>query len=273
MRKRKIGIIGFGNMGSAIAERIKSKYEVCVFDKDLNKTKHLSGIEVAEDNRDLVNKVNTVILAVKPQDFDNLLTQIKDFIKEQLIISIAAGITTSYIEKYLGKVRVIRVMPNMPALIGKGVCGLYKGRFASNKDLKFAEELLSHIGISISFGKEKMLDAVTAISGSGPAYLCYYIKEKIIYPFKKNKFIQQLTEAAISIGLKRDIAERLSRQTTEGTLALLKKKNLSPEELIIRVASKGGTTEKALEVLLKGASLQEAVKAALKRARELARRG
>ncbi|MCM8801471.1 MAG: pyrroline-5-carboxylate reductase [Candidatus Omnitrophica bacterium] len=272
MRREKIGIIGFGNMGSAIAEQLKSGYKILVFDKDFNKTKNLSDIKVAKDNIDLVSKVDVVILAVKPQDFDNLLMQIKKGIKKQLIISIAAGITTSYIERYLGRVKVIRVMPNISTLIRKGVCGLCKGRFASNEDLRFTKKLLSHMGISISFDKEKMLDAVTAISGSGPAYLCYYIKERDISFSKKDRFIQELTKAAISIGFKKDIAERLSEQTATGTLFLLKKMNLSPEELITKVASKGGTTEKALEVLSRGGSLEEAVKAALKRARELSRR-
>jgi pyrroline-5-carboxylate reductase len=136
MINKKVGIIGFGNMGSAIAERIKSEYKVFVFDKDKERTTNLSGISVAENITDLLHKVDTVILAVKPQDIEALLKEIKDKVNNQLVISIAAGITTKYIEKILGMVRVIRVMPNIGVIVGKSIYYICKGEFAKEKDLK-----------------------------------------------------------------------------------------------------------------------------------------
>jgi len=264
-KKVKVGIIGFGNMGSALAKQlIKKGYQVFVFDRDIKKTKNLSSIIVTLDNLSLVKEVQVVILAVKPQDFEIVLREIKAGLKTQLIISIAAGITTTYIENLLGKVKIIRVMPNMPAQIGKGILGLCKGRFATLEDVNLAKEILSSTGKVFVFEEEEMLDKVTAISGSGPAYLCYYIIKN-----KKNNFIEKLKEAAKNIGFSQDLAEEFSQVTTEGTLALLKEKNLSPEELIKKVASKGGTTEAALKVLEEGGSLEEAVKAALRRSKEL----
>ena len=133
---KNIGIIGFGNMGSSLAERIKSEYRVYVFDKDNNKTKNLSRIETTRDISGLVKCSDVVILAVKPQDFAGVLAEIKDWIGTKLVISIAAGITTNHIEKALGRgARVIRVMPNMPAKIAQGISCLSRSGLASKKDL------------------------------------------------------------------------------------------------------------------------------------------
>ena len=269
--EKKVGIIGFGNMGSAIAERIKKDYSVSVFEKDAAKISAASGIKACAGIKELLDSADIVILAVKPQDFENVLNEIKPYIKDKLVISIAAGITTAYIEKSLGDARVIRVMPNLAAQIGEGVSGLCKGRFASAEDLDLARQLLNYVGLTIPFDKEEMIDAVTAVSGSGPAYFCHYIKNKGSADSKKDEFIQKLTQAAMSIGFDKIMAKRLSERTTEGTISVLIEKHLSCEELIKRVASKGGTTEAALNVLDKGGSLEEAVKAALMRAKELSR--
>ena len=211
-------------------------------------------------------------MAVKPQDIPGLLEEIKNNLKDHLIISIAAGITTKYLEERLGKARVIRVMPNMPAQIGKGVSGLCKGKFANEKDFDLAWQLLSCVGMAKDFDNENMIDAVTAISGSGPAYFCYHIKDIANAASKKEEFIHELTLAAISIGFDRTFAARMSEETVDGTISLLIEKNWSCEELIEKVASKGGTTEAALKVLEVGGTLEEAVKAAKKRAEELSRR-
>ncbi|MBM3255521.1 MAG: pyrroline-5-carboxylate reductase [Candidatus Omnitrophica bacterium] len=271
MSKVKIGIIGFGNMGSAIAERIKKDYSVSVLEKDATKIIGISWVRACADIAELMNNSDAVILAVKPQDFEGVLNEIRPYIKEKLVISIAAGITIAYIEKALGKARVIRAMPNLAAQIGEGVSGLCKGRFADGGDLDLAWKLLSYVGLTISFDKEEMIDAVTAVSGSGPAYFCHYIKNKESAESKKDEFTQKLTQAAISIGFDKVMARRLSERTVEGTISTLIEKHLSCEELIRRVASKGGTTEAALALLDKGSSLEEAVKAALERAKELSK--
>jgi len=270
--KKTIGIIGFGNMGLAIAERAKTLFDLIVFDKDKDKTANTSGLKVAGTLTELISESYAIILAVKPQDIDSVLNEIKGSMKKQLILTIAAGITTRYIENWLGNARVIRIMPNMPAQIGEGVCGLCKGKFSNEEDLNLAWQLLSCVGLAVPFDDEHMIDAITAISGSGPAYFCYYIKDRANAASKKDEFIRELTQAAINIGFDRILAARLSEQTVYGTISLLMKKNWSCEELIKRVASKGGTTEAALDVLRNSGSLEEAVKAAVKRARELSRR-
>lgn len=275
----KIGIIGFGNMGSSLATRLKTQkniYEIWVFDKDKDKIKNLLDINIAENNTELVNKVDTVVLAVKPQDFDIVLDEIKDHVKEKLIISIAAGITTAYIEKYLGCVRVVRTMPNMAVKIGKGMACLCKGRFATREDLNFTKHLFKHLGETLIIN-ENMMDKATAISGSGPGYYFDIIQTKQNeYRSNPNKvlkdFIRSLTEAAISIGFSKEEAKLLASTTGSASELLLKKTKLSPNELKKQITSKGGTTEAGLKALHKRGSLVEAAKAALRRAQELSRK-
>ncbi|MDP2940198.1 MAG: pyrroline-5-carboxylate reductase [Candidatus Omnitrophota bacterium] len=271
--RRIIGIIGCGNMGEAIAKQLLSKYKILIFDKDSQKTNGLKGVENEATAVDLVNKVDTIILAVKPQDVEDLLTEIKNFILDKLVVSIAAGITTDYIEKYLGNVRVVRVMPNLPAKIGLGMTCLCKGKLSTNEELNFTKELFSMIGETLILN-EDMMDEATAISGSGPGFLYDLSENKGLDEIKKfaeDIFIPSLVSAAVSIGFSLEQAMILAKTTTKGSIILLKKTKLSPLELKKQVASKGGTTEAGLEILHKGGSLEEAVKAALKRSKELAR--
>ncbi|MEW6170815.1 MAG: pyrroline-5-carboxylate reductase [Candidatus Omnitrophota bacterium] len=275
--EKKIGIIGFGNMGQAIAEYAKKDFNIIVFDKA--KEINNESIEVANNLLELLEKSKAIILAVKPQDIPNLLEEIKDNFKKikdtsknPLIISMAAGIPTKYFEKKLEGFRVVRVMPNMPAQIGWGVSGLYKGEFADEQDFDLAWQLFSRVGIAKDFNDENMLDAITAISGSGPAYFCYYIKDvaEKDMPKATSDFVHDLTQAAISIGFTDEtFAANIAKQTVDGTISLLKEKKWSYEELIEKVASKKGTTEAALNILRNGGSLKEAVLAAKKRAEEL----
>lgn len=271
----KIGIIGFGNMGSAIGERIKFEYQVYAFDIDKNKTNKLTGIKVANSITDLLTKVDTVILSLKPQDFDVVLDEIKNFAEGKLIITIAVGITIDYIEKRLGKVRVIRVMPNLPARIGEGMICLCVGKSVSEEEANFAEELFKNLGTTLILN-EKMMNAATAISGSGPGYLYDWGENKAIEEIKKyarDIFIPSLTVSAESLGFTPQQAKILVNTTAQGSLSFLEKANLSAAQLKKQVASKGGTTEAGLEVLHKGGSLEEAVKKAFQRAKELSKRG
>lgn len=272
--ERAIGIIGFGNMGSAIAEQLKVGYQILVFDNDKDKTNNMSGIKVSGDNVDLVNKVDTLILAVKPQDFDTVLQEIKDYVKGKLIISIAAGITTKYIEKRLGQTRVIRVMPNLPIKIGKGMSCISRGESAKEDDLNFTEKLFKKIGKTLILS-ESMMDAATAISGSGPGYFYDWSEGKSsdeIKKYAKEIFIPALTASAHELGFSSEESQILAEATGVGSVAFLEKTGLLPSELKKQVASKGGTTEAALEILHRGGSLLEAVKAAEKRAEELSRK-
>jgi len=267
----KVGIIGYGNMGAAIGERIKSKYAVCVFDKIKDVVSE--NITVVNSARELVEQSEVIILAVKPQDFDLLLKEIKPFVRQKLTLSIAAGITTEYIRKRLaGGTRLIRVMPNLPAQVGQGVSVLFKDEFASSEDLNLAWQLLSFIGLVLPINEEKMINAATAVSGSGPAFFCYCLKDNFNLPEKQVEFIEMLAAAATEINLDRKLARTLAETTVKGTLAILKEKNLSCAELIQMVASKGGTTQSGLDVLQSGGSLINAVRAAMERAQELGKR-
>lgn len=271
--RKKIGVIGFGNMGSAIAERIKHKYQVYIFDKDKNKTGNFPGIEVADNVKDLANKSDIVIIAVKPQDFDSLLAEIRDCLKDKLVISIAAGITTGYIEKALGPARVIRVMPNIAAVAGKSISYVCRGRFAKDGDLNLSIRLFNCIGHTFVFSEDSM-NAATAVGGSGPGFWGYLFGKKPTEEWDKYKssyFIPELTDAAISVGFDKKEARLMATLVTAGSSAAVETLHITPVELAKKVASKGGTTEAGLEVLENGGTLTDAVKAAKKRAEELSK--
>lgn len=273
----KIGIIGFGNMGKAIANQFKKDYQVYCFDKDSSKTKESSDIKVATNTIDLVKSTELIILAVKPQDFSVLLEEIKVACpKDKLIISIAAGITTTYIEKFLGNLRVIRVMPNMPLLIGEGVTCLTKGRFASEEDFKLTQNLFDRMGKTLRI-EEDLMDAACAVSGSGPAYVCRFLESESIdlndiFEPKIKEFLSKFQKAAQVVGFNQKEAAFLVEATYSGTVAFLKETRISTSELKKQVASPGGTTEAAFKILDSGGSLEKALIAAKKRAEELSKK-
>ncbi len=211
----------------------------------LNPVDALAGKEVA-------------VIAVKPRDVVKLLAQIKDAYRpEQTILSLAAGVPTRLFEASLGRGPVVRAMPNTPALVDEGITGLAAGRFAGEEALARAERVLSAVGEVVRM-EESLLDAVTAVSGTGPAY-AFLLAEA-------------LTEAAVREGLPRKIAERLVHQTIKGAGALLVETGLSPFELRAQVTSPGGTTAAAVHVLEQRgfrALVEDAVRAAGERSREL----
>jgi pyrroline-5-carboxylate reductase len=241
-----IGIIGAGNMGMAIASRIKGK--ILLSDKNKRISNNIS---VAEGS-------DIIILAVKPQDIGDVLKEIRPYAGKKLIISIAAGVTTLSIEKALSpKARVIRVMPNMPAMVGKGISAISCGRFAAPGDLKSCLRIFSFLGEVIEV-KEKMMDAVTSVSGSGPGY--YFL------------FTHLLAKAAQASGFGKGLAMKLAKATFIGAAELASESDLSMEELVKKVASKGGTTETALKVFQQEkleAIVKKAVKAAAHRSSNL----
>jgi len=260
MCKLKVGIIGCGNMGCAITRGIAGKNgftagNIFVFDKDEEKATRLAeetGV-IRKGLADLVNEADILVIAVKPHDFEALANEMAEDITTQTVVSIMAGVRIEVIDGKLGpeKVSVARAMPNIAASVGESVtCVAY-----NDGAIRIASEIrgiFSGIGEVVEM-EEALLDVVTALSGSGPAYLFYLARA--------------MMEAGREMGLTAATAEKLVTQTLYGSAALLKQKGLSPENLIHKVASKGGTTEAALSVLDKK-DVTGIIKSAIKKAKE-----
>lgn len=261
--KKTIGLIGAGNMGGAIMKGIASRFQIFVCEKDRPKLTRLRRKikmnPVALEN--VLSCADTVILAVKPQDSEEVLHVLRpSWAKDKLLISIAAGLTTGYLEQKLGgQARVVRTMPNMPALIGEGMTAIAKGRYCLGGDTKLAAEIFRSLGQTIMV-PEKNMDAVTAVSGSGPAYVFL--------------FAECLLAAARKLGLDSRLSQELVLTTLKGSVALWEQSEEDPGVLRERVTSKGGTTQAALAVFSArqlGEIFNEALLAAKQRAGELAK--
>jgi len=264
---KKIGMIGCGNMGEAIlsailSNSIVSNRQVLVSDIDSAKLDRIKGaykVDVTFNNSIVAKSSECLILAVKPQEMDEALASVMEYLGEKkLLISVAAGVTIQRISSIVGKnIRIARVMPNMPALVRMGFSAI---AFSSNMDAKkadFAKKIFRSVG-DVEEVEEKALDAVTAVSGSGPAYF-YYL-------------IETLISAGIKLGLKPDTARKAVIKTALGSVELLNRTKGSPGDLRRKVTSKGGTTEAALGVFKKmglARIIEDGVKAARARSREL----
>jgi len=265
-RLKKIGIIGCGIMGQSIIARLASLGKhgrIVAVDKDHRKTALVErrfAVKVTGDIAHAASGADVVILAVKPQDMDEVLRGLIGVVSERtLLVSIAAGVTTRHIESVFGRVKVpvIRVMPNMPAVIGEAISAISAGRYARASQRTVAKEVLSSIGETVEVAERRM-DAVTAVSGSGPAYF-YYLIESMI-------------EAASALGLEHNVAERLVVKTALGSVHLLSILREEASRLRRRVASKGGTTEAALKVFESRRfkeTIRKAMERAARRSREL----
>lgn len=260
---KKIAIIGGGNMGTAILSRIRRKYPVQVCEASAERRDYLKKTfkVKAADLSAAVKACDIIILAVKPQDFDSILGQIKSIVNaKKLIISIAAGISTYYIENQLGqKVRVVRTMPNMPAQIGEGITAVSQGRYATDFDVKQVCHIFNSIGQTLVVA-ENLIDAITAVSGSGPAYVFL--------------FAECLMKAAQSLGLNEEQSRELVYKTLTGSVHLLVSSKDDAVTLRGKVTSRGGTTQAATEVFM-ASNLEnifkEALAAAKQRAKELSK--
>lgn len=278
---KNIGIIGGGNMGEAFAGAMIQTgnfhpSSITISDVMPERLKFLEknyGINTVQDNFMVFDSCQVIILAVKPQQMDNVLTGIAKYphftVKEKkLIISIAAGITIEKIEKLLYEsldensrkmLPVIRVMPNTPALVLQGMSGMSANRYVQHDEITMSRRILEAMGHVIEFD-EKLLDAVTGLSGSGPAYVFYLIESMIA--------------AGVKLGLDYDDSKVLTLNTIKGAVALMEARNETAEELRKKVTSPGGTTEEAFKILEKNQVKQifiKAITAAADRASELSK--
>lgn len=199
------------------------------------------------------------VVAVKPQSIDKIMPELVR-IKPAMVLSIAAGKTLSYFEQHMPRTAIVRAMPNTPAVIGKGMSALVGNSKMTKAQSNLANALLAAAGKTVWLDDESQMDAVTAISGSGPAYMFL--------------FLEALVDAGKAQGLSKDLAYELALQTMRGSVKLAKKSDATLAELRKNVTSPGGTTEAALKIFMKNDALAkltaEAVKAAVKRAKELA---
>ena len=239
-----VAVIGVGNMGSALVKGMIlrgkfTKEQIMICDLDQEKVHALVaelGVKYARSAREAVEKSNFLILAAKPQAFPKLLSEISNNINiNQTIMSIAAGVTTKSIEEKIGKpIPVIRVMPNLPALVGKGISVYCRGAYTSEKDTSRSKNVLMSVGKIIEV-PETLLDPVTALSGTGPAYIFHTMEAMI--------------QSGIEMGIDKEIALNLVLQTVLGSAELAIKSDRDITSLREDVTSKGGTTEAAISYL------------------------
>lgn len=262
----KIGFIGGGNMAEAFIKGLMNggfpATDILFFEPNEKRRELMIeryGVSCAVDNMELVNKSDIVVVATKPQILDKVLEDIVTvFNDEKLLISILAGITTTTFEEGLGgQARVVRAMPNTPALAGQGAAALCPGKNVTEEDRRVAQHLFETVGIAL-WVEEGQMDAVTGLSGSGPAF---------VYTF-----IEALTAGGVQEGLRLDIAHSLAVQTVVGAAHLVKETGEHPALLREKVCSPAGTTISAIRVLEERglrAMMMEAVGAATTRSREL----
>lgn len=262
---RKVAFIGAGMMGEALARGLLnagwSPDEIVLADvreEILSDLGSSLGCETTTDPLEAVSGATGAILAVKPQDAASALDRVAGAIGQGGLVSIVAGMRTTAIEEALsGRPSVVRAMPNTPARVGKGVTALAEGRYVTDETKELAEAVFSAVGPVVWLAEDK-LDAVTALSGSGPAYV-FLVAEALV-------------EAGVALGLPRDVAETLTFATIEGAGSMLRQTGEAPAVLRAQVTSPGGTTAAALaviEAMAVRAAFGEAVRAAHRRSQEL----
>lgn len=266
VRDKRVGFVGGGNMGEALVRGLTKTglmpvghlLMADVRADRLEELKRLYGIVVIADNVTLVRRADVVILAVKPQILGEVLDEIAPATPGKLLISVAAGVSTSEIRRHLPPgTRMIRVMPNTPALVLQGAAAIARGKGLGPDDLATAQEIFGAVGRAVVLDEEAM-DAVTGLSGSGPAYVAIVI--------------EALADGGVRMGLDRTTAMTLATQTVLGAAQLLSETGMHPGALKDMVSSPGGTTiagVHALEAAGFRAALIAAVEAAARRSKEL----
>ncbi|MCE3237307.1 MAG: proC [Gammaproteobacteria bacterium] len=265
-----IAIIGAGNMGASLLGGLISQHyspeKIAISDPDIEKLNALNkqfNVQTSIDNLVIIKKADIIILAVKPQIFTQVARSLVDNIQQRkpLIISVAAGITESSIQHCLGgSVPIVRCMPNIPALIGCGASALFANHYVSEQQKDIAETILKAVGMIVWLDDESLLNAVTGLSGSGPAY--FFL------------MMEALQQAGEKLGLTPETARLLTLQTAFGAASMALKSEKNIIELRNSVTSPGGTTAEALQMLEKyniREIMLEAVLAAKNRSEELAK--
>ena len=264
--KDNIAFVGGGNMASALigglighGVPVASLRAVDIVAEQRERLAAKFGIKVFENAADMAVEADTIVLAVKPQSMHEVAKSIAPSLRHQLVVTIAAGIRTPDLARWLGNyTRIVRVMPNTPALIGAGVSGLYACQEVTASERDRAEAVVRAVGASIWVEREDLIDAVTAVSGSGPAYVFY--------------FIEAVRKAALEMGFSSADAQKLVMGTFDGAVRLAQASDEDVATLRQRVTSKGGTTERALATMENagvGNGIVHAVHAAMTRAGEL----
>lgn len=263
-----IGFIGAGNMAASIVGGLIAEghapshiYLNDIATDRLDELQQQFGVQVSNQYSSFVATCDVLVLAVKPQNMAEVCMALAPLLPSPapLIISIAAGVTVARLQKWLGTVPVVRVMPNTPALVQKGASGLFASTEVSSTQHAQAEALLSSVGLSVWLAEEALMDSVTAVSGSGPAY--FFL------------LMEQMIASAETLGLDNDTARQLVLQTALGAAELAMQSDVPPSVLRERVTSPGGTTAAALDIFMEGgfASLvADALAAAKRRSEELA---
>ena len=269
VKGKRLGFVGCGNMGEALVKGLVEASVVpaeliTVFDTRSDQLAELDrryGVRCAKNNGELVREVDVVVLAVKPQIMSPVLTEIAAALsKRQLVISVAAGVPTATIRATAGKdLRLIRVMPNTPALVLQGATAIAKSKNLEAGDLETAQDIFGAVGKVVVLDEE-LMDAVTGLSGSGPAYVAVVI--------------ESLADGGVKMGLDRATAMVLATQTVLGAAKLLLETNLHPGALKDMVSSPGGTSIAGIAALEEGGirtTFIKAVERATLRSRELGR--
>ena len=263
----KVLVIGAGNMGLTYAEGMAespmlNKHKLKIYDTDPKKIESLrqeGKFDVYDNLDDCLPKAHIVFIAVKPYHSDGLFEKMKPMLNdEQIFVSLMAGVTIDTISERLNAKKVIRTMPNLPAQVGKGVTSYTESEMVSKVELIMVRSLLDTTGTSIHVDTETFIDASTGISGSGPAYVFY--------------FMQSMLEAALKMGFSDYDSKVLVSSTFEGAIELFNQNNISPKSWIDKVASKGGTTQAAIDSMEDNnvkQLIQDAAYAAFDRAIEL----
>ncbi|MGN8346169.1 pyrroline-5-carboxylate reductase [Pseudomonas sp. SMV71] len=267
MSNTRIAFIGAGNMAASLIGGLRAKgldaTQIRASDPGDETRARVSaehGIETFADNVRAIDGADVIVLAVKPQAMKSVCQALRPSLKpEQLVVSIAAGITCASMSNWLGEQPIVRCMPNTPALLRQGVSGLFATAQVSAQQRQQAEQLLSAVGLALWLETEQQLDAVTAVSGSGPAY--FFL------------LVEAMTAAGEKLGLPREIAARLTAQTALGAAHMVVSSDVDAAELRRRVTSPAGTTEAAIKSFQAGgfeALVEKALGAAAHRSAEMA---
>jgi len=267
MSKTRIAFIGAGNMATSLIGGLRAQgvdaAQIRASDPGAEQRAKIAaeyGIELFADNAEAIEGADVVLIAVKPQMMKTVCEALRSSLKpHQLLVSIAAGITCASMRAWLGERPLVRCMPNTPALLRQGVSGLYATDEVSSEQRKQAEQLLSAVGIALWVEKEEQIDAVTALSGSGPAY--FFL------------LIEAMTAAGEKLGLPREAAVQMTLQTALGAALMATGSDVDAAELRRRVTSPKGTTEAAIKAFQAGgfeALVETALTAAAHRSAEMA---